>query len=248
MPDATTPEVSIVTAVYEPRYLAETWESVRTQEGVSWEWVVQVDGRPEDIDAWLPEDMRRDERVHAEANGHFGIAVTRNLALLRTRADFVQTLDHDDVLLPDALATLAGTLRADPAIAFCFGDHVNLLPDGTVEPRPDFKRMPAGRIEPGVIVERWRRGPHGMVANATMWRKDYLYAYGGWTALPVGDDYGVLFAVADRHPVAYVDRQVLQYRRYPEQSSEDAARRALGDVQKPFVFARVDAMRDITGS
>jgi hypothetical protein len=86
-----------------------------------------------------------------------------------------------------------------------------------------------------------------MVPNATMWRKDYLYAYGGWTALPVGDDYGLMFAVADRHPVSFVDRVILEYRRYPEQSSSDDLRRAQVDVQRPFVFARVEAMRRISG-
>ena len=67
-----------------------------------------------------------------------------------------------------------------------------------------------------------------MVPNATMWRKEYLYAYGGWSALPVGDDYGVLFAVADRHPTAYVDEVVMHWRHYPEQTSADPARQALG--------------------
>ena len=247
MSDEATPDVSILTAVYKPRYLAESWDSVRTQEGVSWEWVVQVDGDPADIEAWLPADMRADERVHVQAAGHFGIAATRNLALIRTRAPFVQTLDHDDVLLPGALATLAEALRADPELAFVFGDHVNLMPDGSLERRPDARRIPPGRIEPGVITERWRMGPHGMVPNTTMWRKEYLYAYGGWTALPVGDDYGVLFAVADRHPTAYVDEEVMHYRRYPEQSSEDDARRALVDVQRPFVLKRVDSMRRLRG-
>ena len=246
MPDET-PEVSIVTAVYRPRYLRETWDGVRAQEGVSWEWVVQVDGEEPDIEAWVPQDMRADPRVRLQAAGHFGIAATRNLALIRTRADFVQTLDHDDILLPDALALLAQRLREDPELAFCFGDHVHLMPDGSLQPRPDARRMPEGRVEPGVITERWRTGPHGMVPNTTMWRKDYLYAYGGWTALPVGDDYGILFAVADRHPVAYVDREVMQYRHYPEQSSQDEARRALVDVQRPFVFRRVDGMRHVSG-
>jgi glycosyltransferase involved in cell wall biosynthesis len=241
------PDVSIVTAVYRPRYLAETWKSVRAQEGVSWEWVVQVDGTPAEAEEWIPPDMAADERVHVEARGHFGIAVTRNLALLRTRADFVQTLDHDDVLLPGALGVLAAALRADEGLAFCFGEHVHLLADGALEPRPAAKRMPAGRIEPREITERWRSGAHGMVPNATMWRKDYLYAYGGWTALPVGDDYGVMFAVADRHPVAFVDQEVLRYRRYPEQSSSDDQRRAQLDVQRPFVFARVEAMRRVSG-
>jgi glycosyltransferase involved in cell wall biosynthesis len=241
------PDVSIVTAVYRPRYLTETWESVRAQDGVSWEWIVQVDGTPAEADTWIPADMAADERVRVEARGHFGIAVTRNLALLRTRADFVQTLDHDDILLPDALAVLAGTLRGDQRLAFCFGEHLHLLTDGTLEPRPAAKRLPPGRIEPGEITERWRSGPHGMVPNTTMWRKDYLYAYGGWTALPVGDDYGLMFAVADRHPVAFVEHEVLHYRRYGEQSSSDDQRRAQVDVQRPFVFARVEAMRRVSG-
>jgi glycosyltransferase involved in cell wall biosynthesis len=243
------PEVSIVTAVHRPRYLPETWDSVRSQEGVAWEWVVQVDGEAADIEAWLPEDMRADDRVHVQAAGHFGIATTRNLALIRTRAGFVQTLDHDDLLLPGALATLAAALRADAELAFVFGDHMHLMPDGSLAPRPDQRRLPAGRIEPGAIVERWRAGhPHGMVPNATMWRKEYLYAYGGWSALPVGDDYGVLFAVADRHPTAYVDEVVMHWRHYPEQSSADPGWRALVDVQRPFVFKRVDGMRRVRGS
>jgi glycosyltransferase involved in cell wall biosynthesis len=241
------PDVSIVTAVYRPRFLSETWEAVREQRGIDWEWVVQVDGTEAEAREWVPAEMRGDERVRVEARGHFGIAVTRNLGLLRTHADFVQTLDHDDLLEADALAALADELRADESLAFTFGEHMILLPDGTLEPRPEVKRMPPGRIEPGVVVERWRTGPHGMVPNATMWRKDYLYAYGGWTALPVGDDYGLMFAVADRHPVSFVDRVVLKYRRYPEQSSSDDLRQAQVDVQRPFVFGRVEAMRRISG-
>ena len=70
--------------------------------------------------------------------------------------------------------------------------------------------------------------------------QEYLYAYGGWTALPVGDDYGVLFAVADRHPTR-TSTEVMHYRRYAGQSSEDDGAPARSvDVQRPFVFKRVD--------
>jgi hypothetical protein len=193
--------------------------------------------------------MRADERVRPDARGHFGIATTRNLGLVRCRAPFVQTFDHDDVLLPAAIATGVETLRADESLAFCFGEHVHLLPDGTLERRPAFKRLPPGRVEPGVIEARWRSGkPHGMVCNTMMWRKQYLYAYGGWTALPVGDDYGLCFPVTQRHPVAYVDRDVMRYRRHPGQSSEIPERRAVTDIQRPFVFARLDAMRELYGA
>ena len=96
------------------------------------------------------------------------------------------------------------------------------------------------------MTERWRTGPHGMVPNTTMWRKEYLYAYGGWTRYRWATTTACCSRVADRHPTAYVDREVMHYRHYPEQSSEDDARRALVDVQRPFVFKRVDAMRRLS--
>jgi ketosteroid isomerase-like protein len=251
MPEPDAPDVSIITAVYRPNpeYLLEAWRSVQAQEGPSWEWVVQVDGREEELEQWLSPEMRADERVRPEARGHFGIATTRNLALIRCRAEFVQTFDHDDVMLPGALAVGYETLRGDESLAFCFGEHVHLLPDGTLERRSESRRLEPGRIEPGEIEARWRAGkPHGIVCNTIMWRKEYVYAYGGWSALPVGDDYGLCFPVTQCHPVAYIDRDVMRWRRHPDQSSEIPERRAQTDIQRPFVFSRLDAIRRITRS
>jgi glycosyltransferase involved in cell wall biosynthesis len=251
MPEERTgPDVSIVTAVYRPvrEYILETWRSVREQEGPAWEWVVQVDGTESDLEEWLPEELRTDARVRPEARGHYGIATTRNLGLVRALADFVQTLDHDDVLLPGALEAGFETLTADESLAFCFGDHVHLHPDGSRERRDPSRRLPPGRIEPGEIEARWRRGsPHGVVCNTIMWRKEYLYAYGGWTALPVGDDYGLIFPVTQRHPVAFIDHDVMLYRQHAGQSGWMSDRRESIDVQRPFVFGRLDASRLVFG-
>jgi glycosyltransferase involved in cell wall biosynthesis len=40
------------------------------------------------------------------SNARLGISSTRNLALSRASGSLVQTLDHDDILLPNALEAL----------------------------------------------------------------------------------------------------------------------------------------------
>jgi glycosyltransferase involved in cell wall biosynthesis len=244
-------EVSILTALHRPQrdHVEEAWESVRAQEGVAWEWVIQADGSTEELDQWLPAELRRDERVRAVANGRaFGVATTRNLGLVRCSGEFVQHLDQDDMLVPGALALGARTLRADEQLAFCFGESLHLHADGVLEPRPSHKRLEPGTIAPGTITNRWLEGAgHRVVPNAIMWRKAYLFAYGGWTALPVWADYGIIFPVADRHPVAVLDEVTLHYRRHPAQASGDPDADALVDAQRPFIPNRLQAMREILG-
>jgi glycosyltransferase involved in cell wall biosynthesis len=245
-------DVSILTAVYrpEPDHLRAAWESVQRQQGVSWEWVIQVDGTDDDLVAWLPAEARADDRVRAAATGRrFDVAITRNLGLVRCEGDLVQHLDQDDLLLPGALAAGAERLRADERLAFCFGEVSYLLPDGSIEPRPDFKRLEPGVKAAGEITARWRRGdPYGFVTNSLMWRKRYLYAYGGWAALPVWADTGIIFPVADRHPVASIDHETVLYRRHPRQASRDPDAQRLVEAQRPFIPRRLDAMRRISGA
>src|ERR1035437_1599671 len=53
-------EVSVLTPVYtahtEERFLREAYNALREQEGVDWEWVVQVDGDALRLPEWLLED------------------------------------------------------------------------------------------------------------------------------------------------------------------------------------------------
>ena len=245
------PDVSILTAVYrpEPEHIRAAWESVRGQEGVEWEWVVQVDGSDEELAAWLPADVVSDPRVHAAANGRrFEVAVTRNLGLVRCGAGFIQHLDQDDVLMPGALAAGLQALRADERLAFCFGEVSYLLPGGRIEPRPEYKRLAPGLLEAGEMTARWRAGePYGFVTNSLMWRKQYLYAYGGWAALSIWADNGIIFPVADRHPVLAIEHETVLYRRHPGQTSRQPATAALVAAQRPFIPRRLDAMRRIMG-
>lgn len=244
------PEVSVLSPVYRPDrdFFLEAWRSICAQEGVDWEWVLQFDGSEEDMAAWLPDEIRADTRCRPAAPGRFGVAITRNLGLLRCRAPFVQCLDYDDILLPGAIAAGLETLRADPELAFCFGDAVDLLADGTFERRPEHKTLPAGRVEAGEIADRYLAGkPHRLIFGSAMWRPEYAFAYGGWTALPVSEDFGLSFAVVARHPIAFIGRDTMHHRVHPGQFTARSQQRELADVQRPFFRRRLEAMRRVMG-
>jgi hypothetical protein len=213
--------------------------------------VLQVDGDQAELGEWLPAQLRGDARVRPAANGRrCGTGPTRNVGLTRCRSELVQSLDQDDLLVAGALAAGVRTMRADAELAFCFGEAMHLLPDGTLEPRPAQKRvLTPGRIEPGEIEARWARGtrPHGMVVPAAMWRRQHLLAYGGWASLPAFEDFALYFPVAQRHPVAYLEQVTLHHRFHPGQESAAPDRDALADVSRPFVLMRLAAMREVLG-
>jgi glycosyltransferase involved in cell wall biosynthesis len=100
--------VSILTAAFTPiaDYFADTLVSVAGQfapAGWGIEWIVQEDGespRLREIVDTVPFGC------YAANNARLGIAATRNLALSRATGEIVQMLDHDDILLPLAIARL----------------------------------------------------------------------------------------------------------------------------------------------
>lgn len=212
--------VSVLTAVYNPNpsFLKESYEAL-LQQDISWQWVLQVDGEPASISN-IPAHVKCDSRVDVRANGErLGVAATRNLGLLACEHEYVQNLDGDDVLQPNALPLLAAAIGQE-SVGFAFGRTLNRKQDGTLsqwQPAPyDF-----GLIEPGVIGKRWAEtGKHHVTLAATMWRKTLLHAHGGWAAVRGREDLSLLLAVSAHHKAAYVDAVTLHYREHPEQSTK----------------------------
>lgn len=250
--DATAPGVpglvSVVTATHDPRapYLREAYESLLLQRSTPWEWLVQFDGN-----AWQPPSwMGADPRIRFEANGaRLGIALTRNLALGRARGALVQSLDSDDALLPGALARLAGALTDDPRLAYAVG-RIHFLVDGRITDAYDHDvaespAPPPGRFEPRALYDLWRANGDDLhsLFNFPMWRRDALLAYGGWAALSTGEDFNVLFAVAEDHPGELVDAVTLVYRQHPGSVMHDASYWRASPRNKRFTIARLTAMR-----
>src|SRR4051794_35758529 len=145
------PKVSVITATHAPgaTFLTDTGDSVAAQslpDGWDLEWLVQEDG----ASPQLEEDVtdRWPMAVRYSANGRqFGPGATRNSALARAHGDLVQVLDHDDVLLPGALALQIGKFEQYP-IHWAVAAADDLLDDGS---RKSWgSAIPFGLVEPGV--------------------------------------------------------------------------------------------------
>lgn len=220
------PRVSVLTPAHRPvgDYLEELHASLDAQEGVEWEWVLQLDGDDALADA-IPDSLRRDERVSIAANGRWlGQSVTRNLALVRTRHPLLQTVDADDVLEPGALAAAAGALDADPEAALAFGRTREIALDGELV---EGKNLYApGRIAPQVFARDWeeRGGSCSVVMPSIMWRTAAVDAACGWPASVAGMDVLLLLAVTRARPALCLDRYTYRYRQHAGQIHRSALR------------------------
>lgn len=218
--------VSVLTPVHRPvaRYLSELHASLDAQVGVSWEWVIQVDGGASLLRR-IPRAIRADPRVLLDANGRWlGQAVTRNLALARVGAPLLQTVDADDLLLPGALLAAAAALEREGDLGLAFGRTLELTVDGRHGPGKNL--YPPGRLAPGALARDWelRDGSCSIVVASAMWRTACVCAHGGWPATVAGTDVLLLLAVAGVHPARCLDRDTYLYRSHHAQLHRSQAR------------------------
>lgn len=121
------PRFSIVTPVFDPdvSHLAETIASVRAQTYDGWEWIVVDDcSTNREVRAVLRAASERDPRIvlhERETNGH--IVRASNDALARSTGDWIVLLDHDDLLEPEALASIATAIAEAPDAGYVYSDE-----------------------------------------------------------------------------------------------------------------------------
>ena len=127
------PRFSVLTTVFdpEPEHLDSCLVSVAAQTYPDAEHIIVDDAstRP-DVRGVLDNLPERPGRkiIRRAVNG--GIVAASNDALDAAAGEFVVLVDHDDVLEPTALTTVAERLDADPAIDVLYSDHDLLRPDG----------------------------------------------------------------------------------------------------------------------
>jgi len=124
---STNPEVSVVMSVYNgAQHLAATLDSILSQEGVSFEFIVVNDGSSDNTGPILNDYAHRDSRlriIHQENTG-----LTR--ALIRgcgaARGEFIARQDAGDISLPERLKSQVAVLRnrQDCVFVSCWTDVV----------------------------------------------------------------------------------------------------------------------------
>ncbi|MEV7968272.1 glycosyltransferase [Sphaerisporangium sp. NPDC088356] len=216
--------ISVITPCYKPvpEQLRQAYDSLCAQtlpHGWDLEWVIQEDGDSRVAETLLPADSR----IVFGTGRRGGVALTRNLALARSRGELVKNLDTDDVLTPGVLARDIEVLATDRQVQWTTSRVLDLLPDGsTVGFDSD---PPSGRLEPGFVLEHWRAHNYRLPVHPTTIciRRPLVTALGGWMGVPGSDDTGLLIP-ASVISWGYFHREVgLLYRKWPGQETAGAA-------------------------
>ncbi|WP_208607315.1 glycosyltransferase family 2 protein [Streptomyces curacoi] len=188
--------VLVVTAVHGPSaaFLPQAHKSLRAQElpaGWEWHWVIQEDGRTDEVAPYVPDDAR----VTFGQGRPGGPGVARTIALAHAEGEYVKILDADDQLTPGALARDLAVLEADRTIGWTTSRVLDLLPDGSTAGFPG--DPDDGPIERGAVLDFWAANDfRAQVHPATLCvRRELLHALGGWMALPASEDTGLLLAL-----------------------------------------------------
>lgn len=216
--------IIIVTAVHAPsaHFLPEAYRSICRQElpeGWEWQWVIQEDGRSDEVAPHVPDD----EQVIFRQGRPGGPGVARTIALAHAEGEYLKVLDADDQLPPGALARDLAALEGDRSIGWATSRVLDLLPDGSTAGFPGDPEP--GRIERGAVLDFWKaNGFRAQVHPATLFmRRDLVLALGGWMALPASEDTGLLLALNATSRGWFTPEVGLLYRKWPGQATGQAS-------------------------
>lgn len=115
--------ISLIIATYNRGpCIAETLDSVLRQSLAVNEILVIDDCSPDHTGDWVRENYPNVRVVRRDTNG--GTSASRNAGAKQARNNWLIFLDHDDLLLPDAVKTLVSLRDRFPEARACFTDHV----------------------------------------------------------------------------------------------------------------------------
>jgi glycosyltransferase involved in cell wall biosynthesis len=199
---------AIITCHNYGRFLGEAIESVLGQSHPSSSVVVVDDGSTDETAAVAARYADRGVRYVQRPLGGAGQA--RNAGLEVTSAPLVAFLDADDAWLPHRLAVGVAHLERHPQAALvaahAFACDEGMRPSSIVHAL----REPAcGRVFDELLI-------HNVVLNpsSVLIRRSALEAAGGFSELPVAQDWDTWLEVAKRFPIGFTDDVVALVRRH----------------------------------
>ena len=136
------PLISILVPTYNtnPVHLRECFESVINQTYTNWELCISDDASPnDDTKEVIREYTKKHKNIRATFNTtNQHIAGSSNIALGMAKGDYISLLDHDDLLLPNALFETVAMINDHPDADLIYSDE-DKLEDDSVHVEPFFK-------------------------------------------------------------------------------------------------------------
>lgn len=106
------PKVSIIVPIYNAQEkLRRCIESILKQDFTNFELLLLNDGSKDKSGEICDEYAAKDSRIYVLHKENSGVSDTRNQAIRLSRGEYIQFVDSDDWLTPDATGLLAGTME-----------------------------------------------------------------------------------------------------------------------------------------
>jgi glycosyltransferase involved in cell wall biosynthesis len=208
------PAVSVVMAVRNgERFLNDAVKSVCEQTFEDLELIAVDDGSEDSTAQILAAASAADRRLVVIRQQRAGRSAARNRAIKSARAPLIAILDHDDVALPDRLATQHRFLEAHPQIGLV-GSRVSFIDDAG---RQFYETQCA--LDDASIRRVFETGTP-FAHSAVMFRKDVFLETSGYRpAFTAAQDLDLWMRMSERAQLANLPDVLTRYRVHPAQSS-----------------------------
>lgn len=219
------PTVSVVIATYNrgPK-IRRTLESVLAQSWPAYEIVVVDDASPDETGVWVQMHFPTVHIIGCAQNG--GTSAARNRGGHEAKGDVLVFLDHDDELLPHALAVLLELFEIFPEARAAYADHsyTNLVTGvhydnhhaaqaafARLQSIPIDRALPQGRLYSGRSMYRALLRGNLLQQPWAVDRRAFLELGGFAPEIRYCEDWDMYLRIARAMPVALSDRVISKH-------------------------------------
>ena len=204
-------EVAVVIPVYNgERWIAESVESILSQEGAALEVVVVDDGSRDasvEILRGIPDERLRIVQMGANV----GLIGALNAGIRETTAPFIARHDQDDIALPGRISAPLRLLKSSPEMALVGTCATLVHDDGHVRR----KKLSYPRSDVDIRFQMLFGNP--FLHSATTFRREALALAGGYRVQPWGnfpEDYDLWTRLARVGTMANLEEPLVMYRQH----------------------------------
>lgn len=204
-----TPVISVVMSVFnDAQYLRQSVDSILSQEGVDFEFIIVNDGSTDESGAMLTGYTRQDKRVRIIEQENAGLTLALIRGCREARGEYIARQDADDFSMPGRLRALYELAEANRE-GVLFSSWVKQIgPDGEELNTIRRQRGPQQATD-GLLYQRQGPPAHGSV----MFRKGIYEKVGGYREqFYYGQDADLWLRIARLGFIVYVSEVFYCYR------------------------------------
>lgn len=221
------PLVSIIMPLYNgEQFLEAAVQSVLAQSYGNWELLIVDDGSKDGGFALAKKIAETDSRIYVfqhEKGANRGVSATRNLAISKSKGEYLALLDCDDVWLDNKLEKQVPILRQYPEVGLVYSQAQVIDEEGTIinekhskaerlNRRPVFGAGLANKPckDLKLLLSIYFRVP----ASSAVMRKEFVHVLGNFEEklkYQVEDAF-LFYKILDKHAIYFIPEILLYYR------------------------------------